>query len=70
MSRDQWNAALPSEVHFWKQIIDGTYPNPEWVADMRLRASGRCPFPRSLGAYLSDRSVTVPRSNAKSAATC
>src|SRR5712691_10332577 len=48
----RWKAGLPSEVAFWRRIIDGTFPNQEWVADMRRRAHGQNPFPDHLRRYL------------------
>ena len=55
---ERWKAGLPSEVNFWRRIINGTYPNREWVAEMRRRVCGQNPFPDHLHRYLDGTSVT------------
>lgn len=57
-TRQRWESALPSEIEFWRRIIDGTYPNPEWVADMRRRMSDEYAFPLHLAAFVNRERVT------------
>jgi SAM-dependent methyltransferase len=58
-AREQWQAALPEEVEFWRQIISGKFPNQEWVDEMRRRVAGDYPFPGHLAAHLPDRACRI-----------
>jgi SAM-dependent methyltransferase len=52
---ERWRVALPSEVDFWRGIIYGTFPNREWVNDMKARVRGITPFPEHLLRYLEGK---------------
>ena len=51
--RDRWQEHLPEEVEFWRQMIDGTFPNADWVAGLRKRIAGEHEFPGHLRGYLN-----------------
>src|SRR5207245_1005232 len=55
---ERWKAGLPSEVAFWRRVIHATFPNREWVADIRQRARGQHSFPDHLHRYLGGRANT------------
>jgi SAM-dependent methyltransferase len=57
-SFQKWQSGLPSEIAFWTRIIDGTYPNPDWVADMRQRISDQYPFPPCLAPFVNHERTT------------
>jgi hypothetical protein len=31
-AHSRWEAGLPDEIEFWRNILNGTYPNADWVA--------------------------------------
>ena len=58
-AREKWQSNLPSEVDFWRQMIDGTFPNPEWVAGLRIRIAGEHEFPWHLRQYVTGGAARI-----------
>jgi len=38
--KDIWKENLPSEVGYWRSVLDGSHPNQSWVANYRMRIAG------------------------------
>ena len=57
-AHSRWEAGLPDEIEFWRQILNGTLPNADWVAGVRGRVAGQTPFPVDLIPHLKSGSIT------------
>ena len=56
-AHSRWEAGLPDEIEFWRQILNGTHPNADWVAGVR-GVAGQTPFPDDLIPHLKSGSIT------------
>jgi len=57
-AKQTWAAELPSELAFWKSIIDGTHPDKDWVASFDRRLRGADEFQGHLTRYLVSNGTT------------
>jgi hypothetical protein len=58
VARENWQANLPEEIEFWRQMIGGTFPNQNWIAGLRHRIAGKHQFPGHLKRYLTPGAAT------------
>lgn len=49
---ETWQGALDEEIGFWRQIINGTFPEKSWCEDMRVRARGENGLPNPILSFV------------------